>query len=442
MSTGIDEIDSEELAGLGLTATEDVLVLKGKQGPYDRYTLVMPPGVLITSTKRPDPDQPTLYNRRVEKSRSQGFADYVRENSLNDVGWTCPPHQLRAHPDDIRFKKWINEDAGLAIVELEKFRRWDIQDGQHRILGFNLLNDQTQQRIGDLREQVRKADRNGDKEVAAEHRRHLEGVERIRKLALEDARVEVVLVVADDESHGQMFADIAMHAKGINPDYAAFLDQRDPVHRIATELMSTYPPLEGLINDGQEGRTASTSEYLMGAKNLADICRGVIVGPGRVGKRIRTEIEQQERLWTGRIQDFISALMEAMPDLARLRNGDISAVSLRGESLLGSATMLRVLAIAWHEMLYSDSQTQKSVSEATEFLKQLEPRMRCFEDVVTYNAKGEQVIKVGVSGDHGIWASTRKFQPGNRAPSARQGDVNELGRVVASWAENGLPKDS
>ena len=433
------DIETTELAGLGLTAKEDVLVLCSKQGPFIRYSLVMPPGVLIRSTKTPDPDQPFPGNRKVERGRAQKFADYLKVNAQSAHGWTCPPHQLRAHPSDIEFKKWVQEQTGLAIVAIEKFRNWDIQDGQHRILGFNLFNDQMQQRVDDLRKLVTKSERNGDEpEVTKKLKRELRDADTTRRAILEDSMVEVVIVVAEESAHRQMFADIAMHAKGINPDFATVLDQRDPVHRIATDLMAGYSPLDGMVNDGQAGRTSSKSEHLFGAKSLADLCHGVIVGPGRVGKRVRDEIERNERLWADRIKDFLNALFESFPDLQRLRRDEIDAPTLRSESLLGSATMLRVLAIAWHELAYSEEDA-KSVGEIKAFFAELEPHMRCFEDVEVENSKGETITRKGLSATHPLWGPTGMFQHGNRAPSARQGDVNQFGRTVAGWGRKGIP---
>lgn len=433
------EVDPRKVQDLGLTAKEQVLVLYSRQGPHHRYALVMPPGVLISSTKRPDPDTPFPGNRKVEKSRAQKFADYVRHNALNEHGWTCPPHQLRAHESDVAFLEWINQASGLAKIEIEKFRTWDIQDGQHRILGFNLFNEQSQQRIHELRKQESKARRNGEDDQVVELQQKLGHEELVRRKVLEESGVEVVIVVADEEAHRQMFADIAMHAKGINPDFATFLDQRDPVHRIATELMAGYSPLAGLVNEGQAGRTSSNSPYLFGAKGLADICHGVIVGPGRVGKRVRAEIEKSERLWTERITDFLNAAFESFPDLKRLQRGDIDAPALRSESLLGSSTMLRVLAIAWHQLVHDEDGPKQSVADVKAFFKELEPHLRCFEEVGVTNSDGEQVIKHGVPNEHPIWGPTGMFQAGNKAPSARQGDVNQFGLIVASWATKGLP---
>jgi hypothetical protein len=435
--SNIIDIDANEVQGLGLTAKEQVLVLVSTQGPYKRYSLVMPPGVLIASTPRPDPDHPFPGNRKVEKPRAQKFADYLKANAFN--GWTCPPHQLRAHPSDVVFNRWVNEPANLAVIEIEKFRSWDIQDGQHRILGFNLFAEQSQGRIAELRRLLAAAERNGDVEVKARYQREVAEAEKVRRSILEESSVEVVIVVANDEEHGQMFADIAMHAKGINPDFATFLDQRDPVHRIATELMSGYSPLSGLVNDGQEGRTSTNSAYLLGAKSLADVCHGVIVGRGRVGKRVRDEIERNEKAWTERIQDFLNAIFDSFPDLKRLQRLEIDAPTLKAESLLGSATMLRVLAIVWHELVHEEDGPELSVSDMKAFFAELEPHLRCFQEVVVTNGKGEQVVKYGVPGDDPVWSVTGVFQAGNKAPSARQGDINRLGEVVASWATEGLP---
>jgi hypothetical protein len=433
------DIDPKQLEGLGFSGTETILAFRTRQAGVRRFSFAMPIGTLIRSVKRPDPAKPFPGNRKVEQGRANKFADYLWENASKDPGWTCPPLQLRAAPEEIKSETTVSEDVNLVKFEVSKYRSWDIQDGQHRILGFNIFAERQDARIAELRRMVTKAERDGDRQTAAIHARTLRDVEARRRAILDDSQVEVVLVVADDAAHGQMFADIAIHAKGINPDFATLLDERDPVHRIATDLMQEYTPISGLVNDGQLGRTSTSSPYLVGAKSLADVCHGVIVGSGRVGKRMRDEIEQREAVWSGRVKEFLAVLFESFTDLQRVQRGELDAPALREESLIASATMIRVLAIAWHESLYSDGKDRLTVAQVREFFTKLEPHMRCFEDVeVTNPVTGEKAIKHGVP-IHSIWMGTGKFQLGTKAPSARQGDVNEFGKVLAAWAKAGIP---
>ena len=130
-------------------------------------------------------------------------------------------------------------------------------------------------------------------------------------------------------------------------------------------------------------------------------------------------------------------VFDSFGDLKRLTAGEITAPQLREESLLGSAITLRVLAIAWHELLYADDPL--TVGDMKRFFNGLDPHMRCFEEVRVTNSRGEPVTRVGVPDGHPIWGPTGKFRPGWRAPEGRISDVNDLGRTIASWGRRGLP---
>ena len=429
-------IDRERVEGLGFAGTERVPAFRSRQGEHERYTFAMPVGTAIQSIRKPDPEQPFPGNRKVEPGRARKFMDYLESNALGGT-WTCPPIQLRAAPSDILSVEVIAESARLVEVELPKHRRWDIQDGQHRMLGFDMFRERSEGEIARLRDLRAKAERSGEPASVKHYTEQLVEQERRHTAILDKAHVEVVVVVADDGDHGQMFADIAINAKGVNPDYAATLDQRDPVNRIATNLIERFPPLDGLVSDGQQGRLAPNSPFLLGTKSIADVARGVAVGTGRVGKRARDEIERDEAKWTRRITEFLATAFESFEDLQRLTSGEIDAPQLREESLLGSATTLRVLAIAWHEMLYADDPL--TVGDVKRFFAELDPHMRCFGEVRAPNARGEMVTRIGVMADHPIWGPTGKFQLGWKAPSGRISDVNDLGRTIASWGRHGLP---
>ena len=432
-----DIIDKDRVAGLGFAGTERVPAFRSRQGKHDRYTFAMPVGTAIQSIRKPDPDQPFPGNRRVEPARARRFAEYLESNAI-DGTWTCPPIQLRAEPSDILKVEVIAESARLVEVELPKHRRWDIQDGQHRMLGFHMFREKSEGDIAKLRDLRAKAERAQDSNMVKHYVERLAEQEARHTAILDKAHVEVVVVTANEADHGQMFADIAINAKGVNPDYAATLDQRDPVNRIATNLIDRFPPLDGLVSSGQDGRIAPNSQFLLGTKNLADIARGVAVGPGRVGRRARDEIEKSEAKWMGRIEEFLATAFGAFGDLARLTRKEIDAPQLRGESLLGSATTLRVLAIAWHELLYEDNPV--TVGDVKQFFAKLDPHMRCFEEVLVTNSRGELEKRTGVPLEHPVWGQTGgKFQPGWKAPSGRISDINDLGKTVARWGRHGLP---
>ena len=106
--------------------------------------------------------------------------------------------------------------------------------------------------------------------------------------------------------------------------------------------------------------------------------------------------------------------------------------------------MLRVLAIAWHDLREGDEAAgvkKLAVGEIEEFYRELTPQLRAFEDVeVEDPLTKEKSTKYGVPEDHPLWTSTLGFLPGQKAPIARQGTIKPLSQQLANWARSGLPK--
>lgn len=432
------DIDRSKIEGLGVSEWQDIGAFRTEQGKHTRYTFTAPIGYLTRAVKRPDPAKPFPQNRKVEKARAKRFGDYLREAAAKRESWTFPPIQLRAMQNSIRNEQVIHEGMGFVGMQVPRFSSWDIQDGQHRILGVYMFEEDTAARIAALHAEMAKAERKGDRGAIKTIQNEIAGIEKIRATILEGSMVEIVLVVADDQTHSQMFADIAINAKGINPDFAATLDMRDPVHRIAENIIETCPPLNGLISSGQSGRMSTSSPELLGAKGVANICHAVIVGTGRVGKNMHSRIEDDEELWRERVREFINAMFESFPDLQMLSKKEIDAPALRERSLIASASMWRSLAIAWHLVLYEEDRL--TVGKAKEFFRELEPHLRCFKTVETPDTRtGELVKKVGMPENHWLWGPTGKFRVGNRTPEGRHSDINDLGRILAGWARNGIP---
>ncbi len=430
----IDQEDRlrEELAETAVSAWgEPLTAFRTTQGKQTRYTFTAPLAYLVDTVKRPDPREPFPGNRKVELTRARSFRDYLRDNATGNHGWTFPPIQLRTTQERIRETVVVSE-IGLVKIRVPRGSHWDIQDGQHRVLGVYLFAEETEKKIAELRNHLSRNE--ADTKVRQEFRE----IEQVRHIILNESQVEVVLVVADDRTHGLMFADIARYAKGINPDFATKLNTRDPVDRIAQDIIETFAPLAGLVSSGQAGRVGITSKDILGAKAVADICRSVIVGPGRIGKKIRGDIEENEALWRERIKEFLAVLFETFPDLEHLRAGEIDAPTLRGQSLIASSTMWRALAIAWHLILYKGDRL--AVPDVRRFFANLEPHLRCFTDVQVVDPKtGKLVTRHGVPKDHPLWESTGKVRVGNRTLEGRNSDVNDLGRIFESWARQGLP---
>lgn len=424
------QIEASDVEGLGATSWKPYAALKTRQGKQERYTFTLPLRLLTKLVKRPDPKEPFVGNRKVELTRARAFSAYLSQNASGSHGWTFPPIQLRTTEDRFREKRTIAESISLVEIEVPDPSDWDIQDGQHRVLGVYLLKEELEREIAELRDRVAK-------DPEDEARKQLDELLKRARLLLDDSQVEVVLVVADIRRHGQMFSDIARNAKGINPDFATMLDRRDVVHRIAGDIIE-ITPLSGMVSSGQHGRLSAKAPELLGAKTVADVCHGVIVGAGRVGKEKRTAIEENEELWRERVKEFIDTLFDCFPDLARLSRQEIDAPTLREQSLIAFAPMWRAMAIAWHLLLYEGE--RKAVADAKAFFRSLEPHMRCFQDVRVFDPKTDEfVTRHGMPENHPLWGRTGKFNVGNRTPEGRNSDVHDLGRIFETWARQGLP---
>ena len=168
------------------------------------------------------------------------------------------------------------------------------------------------------------------------------------------ARVSIDIVIVDDpEAYRQVFVDIADNAKGVTERLSARFDRRKVVHR-ALPLVVDHPLLEGRVEE-ESDRLSGANSNLLTAKHVADIVRTVQVGAARrVSRRLETELE--DRKVAENAKRFLDVIEEAFPELQAVEEGGKSASELRSESLLGSATMLRVLAGVYHELVIADDE--------------------------------------------------------------------------------------
>ncbi len=146
---------------------------------------------------------------------------------------------------------------------------------------------------------------------------------------------------------------------------------------------------------------------------MVDIIRTVNIGIlGRVSRRQEAELQEGALVQTS--NEFFDVLLEAFPDLAAVADETLLPEDLRKCSLLGSSTMLRVLAGVWCELTsrgYED--------EIMDFFRLLAPHM-------------EAPIPA-----HSEWLEirTKVFAAGATAPAARAQDLRNLTSEIASWID-------
>jgi hypothetical protein len=169
----------------------------------------------------------------------------------------------------------------------------------------------------------------------------------------------------------------------------------------------------------------------IGAKTVADIARAVQVGAnGRVGARVEDELSRNLPDAVARVETFLDLLVAAFPELREVIDGELEPGELRVDesphrSMIASATMLRALAGAYHDLTtkpasVGDPKPLKR-SELEVFFASLAPKMRI----------------ISIAEDDGFWMPTGAFMAGSNAPQGSQGPMTALTRRLVAWARDG-----
>jgi hypothetical protein len=394
------------------------------QGGRRVYSLDLSLAAVAALLPKPDPSNPTPGNRKVDPKHAHDFAGYVREKK----DWISPALILRA-PDIFSFEKQAEVGGSeFGILSVPRMARADLRilDGQHRILGIHLALDDVGAELEKARQEVNSARRDDPATVE-----HWEGV--VKTLLLQRdrfgrERISVQIVLEDEEKgYKQMFVDIAENAKGITKTIQVRFDDRKVVNRALLRVIQ-HPLLEGRVEDQLD--RVKKDDQLLAAKHVAEIIRAVAVGlGGRISRRKEDELDEDELV--SMTDRFFAVLSKSFPDFDEIANGRLEPGALRGDgeraSLLGSATMLRVLAGAYHELADPSpvrgepAAAALSDDEIVGFLTQLRPYM-----AVPVTSR--------------LWLDTEIFDAGARAPRARGGDIRRLADHIVAWGRNGLPK--
>jgi hypothetical protein len=405
-------------AGLGAARPIQLPATRYRQGGREMYHMVLTLAALPQLVTRPDPSRPMEGNRKVNARHAEDFGLYV----LNNKTWVAPSIIVRAPSGDVTFDARADfEDGsawGILSIPLHVLTEILILDGQHRSLGIFLAIDKTNARIAELVDQVRLAERNGDTEVGLRAQALLDNERAAReKLGREHLSIDLALVSNADAK--QLFVDINTNLRGVSKDFTTILDQRGVVNRIAVELIENHPLLVDRVETGQENRMSSRNLNLLGAKSIADIVRAVLVGGGRISARRESELEANQTDAVRRVSTYLDILVDSFDDLASIVSKDLDPVTLRETSMLGSATMFRVLAIVYYELTAGNGEVL-SRSEIVDFLRSINDRM----------------YEIPVAPDNEFWMSTKAFVPGTNAPQARTGSVGGLVTALATRARS------
>ncbi len=375
------------------------------QGDRVVYSLELALDVAAASLPRPDPNHPMPGNRRVNESHARRFGTYVRDNS----NWVAPALLLRA-PDIFNFQ--VQSAIGatqFGVLSLPRLARTELRilDGQHRILGLNYAIEELAHDLEEQRSLLSAAKRQDNPELEQQYQSRIAQLERLRERFHSEA-VAIQILIEDDISQAeQMFVDIADNALGITSAIRARFDDRKVVNRCLDEVLN-HALLKGRV-DMEQDRIGAQSPYLLGAKHVTDIIRTLEVGlGGRIGRRLEAELN--EAALVEQTNDFLDVLTESFPDLAAVADGQLTPQELRRRSLLGSTTMLRILAGA-HRTLSSEF-TEEEIVE----------RLSDLREVMA------SPVEPGSP-----WLATQSFAIGASAPMARNGNMIAVANQVVAW---------
>jgi hypothetical protein len=360
----------------------------------------------------PNPQQPTEGNRRIKESHARAFSEYIREQK----DWVAPALVLRA-PDIFKFEV-TEEIAGtqFGIISFPRMASTDLRilDGQHRILGIHLAIQGITSDLEKYRSQLAAAKRSEAlPAVITEFERQIRVLTEQRE-RFDRERTTIQIYVEDDGvAYKQMFFDIAENALGITSSVRARFDSRKVVNRSMEDVMK-HSLLRGRV-DQEQDRMGRNNPNLVGAKHVAEIVRTLAVGiEGRIGRRLEDELREDALVQLS--SDFLDALLSGFPSLAAVADNEMTAEELRKTSLLGSTTVLRVLAGVYYQLTEVQKFDEEDVAE---FFTKLAPHTTAPIDVDSIWVK---------------YVPDDIFVAGASAPRARRQDLKALRDAIVDWA--------
>jgi len=396
-----------EMTGYG--TSDRYYAARYKQGGRTIYATELPLAIVAQAVAKPDPHRPTDGNRKISETHARSFGKYVRENE----NWIAPALILRA-TNVFKFEP-IKDVSGVqfGVLSVPKTARADLKilDGQHRILGIHYALEALTEEISKARDLRAEARRQQNEHLLKTYEKRLKDLE-AQRVRLQRELIAVQIYLEDDPAaYKQMFVDIAENALGITATIKTRFDHRKVVNR-ALDAVLNHALLDGRV-DMQQDRVMGPSPHLMGAKHVADVIRTVAVGiAGRISRKKESQLVEAEL--AERANDFLTVMVDSCPVLNEVIEGAIKPEQLRKKSLLGSTTMLRVMAGVYHELAKN-----KSDDEIGDFFTKLASHM---DAPVKNNSPW-----VKVPGD--------VFSSGASAPKARYQDLQRLTDAIVGWAD-------
>jgi len=415
-------MDVEHFSLSGYDDRKELLAQRYNRAGKSLFVIALPLHLIPTHMPIPDPAKPFEGNRTVNVRHATEFATYWRQNQK----WATPPLLLDttfplAKDFEPRFETG-GVEFGVVRLPHNSAVELQILDGQHRILGWKIAADQVSDELRKGREAHLRATEQGDPISIQTWSSNLEALGRVQeRLRREYVTVEILEGVTLDD-HKQYFNDIAVNARGISKSLTTSFDKRQVVNRVAVEVASQHRLLADLV-DFEADRVAGRNENLISGRNVADLIRAVTIGVGSSWTK-RREDSVKEAAVQHVVERFLDALVESFPELEKVSQSDMHPTDLREASLLGSPTILRVLAGAYFNLAVDSSDESTPSVTATGDAK----ARRLFANLATH-------MGLPISD---AWFDTGFFdERTSRAPGSRSQDLKGMTALITSWGQTG-----
>jgi hypothetical protein len=158
----------------------------------------------------------------------------------------------------------------------------------------------------------------------------------------------------------------------------------------------------------------------MGAGSLADIIRTIAVGiNGRISAAQEKTLNQ--KVLATEANRFFEVMRKSFAELESVASGNTDMGTLRKSSILGSSTMLRVMAGVYFELKTAGV----SVTDIMEFFRKISQHTAA--PISSKNASGKMWLNATTEG---------AFADGANAPGSRAQAVKALVAAIVGWYTN------
>jgi hypothetical protein len=411
----------------GYSAFKELAAQQVNRGGKTVYIVSIPINLVPEHLRIPDVIKPIDSNRAVSKTHAQEFGDYWLSHPDS---WTVPPLLVDCSDSLVFDEKFpIKEGPRLGVLKLPNHSNKILRtlDGQHRIYGWDYIRTKLFDDLEKAKNRLLLSKKTGSAAEIQGAQETLDGINNaLSRMDREQVTLEIITGVTENE-HKTFFIDIADNALGINVTEKTRMDEVNMTSRVAKMLADQTP----LFNDRIELRKSSaakSSKDLMSLANLRDVTRHVCFGiVGKVSAKREAEFADINALEMSK--HFIDAMLESADVLNQIADGSQLPKNLKEDSLLGSITIWRCFAGAYHELAidvdreilrWNPEGHKKFVSMAIEAIKQM--------DIAEQN--GERMLNPN-------WYETECFNPGGLAPLSRAQDLKNLSTLFVRWSESG-----